>query len=64
MVDRQEFHLKLGHIAQLLGVLDDCDKAYFDIVQLEYIMAEFVKKEELDGTMVTAGATLINSMRT
>lgn len=33
-VDRHEFHLRSGHITQLLGVLNDGDKIYFYNVQL------------------------------
>lgn len=54
-VDRQVFHRRSGQIAQLLGVSDDGNVTYFDNVQLEHLVTEFVSREELDGNMVTMG---------
>lgn len=62
-VNRQEYHLQLKHIAQLLGMLDDSDKTYFKNMQLEHLLAEFVKREVLDGIVVTMGTTLTNLVR-
>lgn len=42
-VNGQIFHLRSSHIAQLLGILNDEDKTYFDNMQLEHLVAEFVR---------------------
>lgn len=47
-VDRQTFHLRSGNIPQLLGVLNDRDKTYFDNVQLEHLVRDFVRQDDLD----------------
>lgn len=35
-----DINLRWDNIAQLLGVLDDGNKAYFDNVQLEHLLTE------------------------
>lgn len=62
-VDRQDFHLTSEHIVQLLGVSDDGGKIFFNNVQLEHILTEFVSREELDGTVVTVGTILTNPLK-
>lgn len=42
---------------------DDGDKMFFDNVQLEHVLAELVKGEDLEGTVVNVGTTLTNPMR-
>lgn len=62
-MDRQEFHLRSGHIAQLYVMSNDGSKPYFDNIQLEHLLSKFVKREELDGTVVKRGTTLTNFTR-
>lgn len=62
-VNRQDFHLTSRNIAQLLSVPDDGDETYFDNVQLEHLLIEFVSQEELVDTFVTIGTTLTNTMK-
>lgn len=60
-MNKQDFHLRLRHIAQLLG--DDGDKTYFNNVQLDHLVTEFVRREELDGTVVNTGTYILVSSR-
>lgn len=65
--NKKDFYLRYDNIAQLLDAhnivqlldaLDNGDKTYFDNVQLEHVLSEFVRWEELDGTVVTLGTIL------
>lgn len=63
-VKKKDFHLRSGNIAQLLGAPNDGDKTYFDNVQLEHLLSEFMRREELNGTVVTSGTILSSPMKT
>lgn len=62
-IDKEVFHVRSSHIAQHHGVPDDGDKTFFDNVQLEHFLSEFVTKKQLDGTVVNKGTILTNLMR-
>lgn len=62
-MNNKDFHLRSSYIAQLLGVPDDRDKTYFDHVQLEHLLSEFMRQEELDGIVVNLGTILANMMK-
>lgn len=61
-VNKQDFYLRLRHIARLSRVPDNRDKIYFDNVQLEYLIM-FARWEELNEAMVNAETNLMDPMR-
>lgn len=46
--EQEGFPFVVFNIAQLLGILDDGDKAYFDNVQFEHLLSKFMRREKLD----------------
>lgn len=59
----KDFHLRSNNITQLLSVPHDRDKTYFDNVQFEHLLNEFVSREELNETVVNTGTIPTNPMK-
>lgn len=56
-VDGQEFHLRSSHIAEVLEVLDDEDKTYFDNIQMENFLESYSEVDEIIGTTKALGTS-------